>query len=81
MTWVLATGSLGTKSLYLLILWLGSCIVCQEMSTRKGYGNRWGLASGMLLTVLGVLIWLVVPAKAGSTWKVDGPFGKRSRPS
>jgi hypothetical protein len=73
--------NLGVKSLYLLLGWLGSTILCEEMATRKGFDLRWGLASGMLLTVIGVIIWLFVPAKDGSSWKVDGPLGKRSRPT
>ena len=73
--------NLGIKSLYLLIVWLGSAILCQEMAVRKGYDLRWGLASGMLLTVLGVIIWVFVPAREGSSWKTDGPLGKRSRPT
>jgi hypothetical protein len=80
-TIVLLAANLGIKSLYLLIGWLGSTIICQELTERKGYGPRWGLASGMLLTVIGVLIWLVMPAREGSPWKVDGPLGRRSRPS
>ena len=35
-----------------------------------------GLASGLLLNVVGVVIWLVVPAKADSLWKKIGPFGR-----
>ncbi len=80
-TIVLLAANLGVKSLYLLIGWLGTTIICQELTERKGYGARWGLASGMLLTIVGVIIWLVMPAKEGSAWKVDGPFGRRSRPS
>ena len=49
------------------------------LSDRKGYGEKPGLASGMLLFVIGVIIWLVWPAKPESTWKRYGPFGRRKK--
>jgi hypothetical protein len=69
---------LGSTALWLLYLWLASAIVASYLSGRKGYGERAGLASGLLLNVIGVLIWLVVPAKAESLWKKIGPFGRGS---
>jgi hypothetical protein len=71
---VLAAGDVGALALYLLILWLGSAIVGGYVSERKGYGDKPGLASGLLLSVVGALAWLVVPAKSGSDWRVIGPF-------
>jgi hypothetical protein len=67
---------LGVEALYLLFAWLGSAIVGSWLSARKGYGERPGLAAGLLLSVVGVLIWLVWPARADSRWKVQGPFGR-----
>ena len=67
---------LGTSALFLLFAWLGSAIAASWLSERKGYGERIGLASGLLLTVVGVLLWLVWPAKPDSRWKVQGPFGR-----
>ena len=67
---------LGAKALYLTFAWLGSAIAASWLSDRKGYGERPGLASGLLLNVVGVLIWLVWPAKEASRWKVQGPFGR-----
>ena len=66
---------LGAKSLYLLYAWLASAIVASYLSSRKGYSERIGLASGLFLSVIGVIIWLVVPARANSRWKLQGPFG------
>jgi len=66
---------LGTKALWLLYLWLGSAIVASYLSERKGYGNKVGLAFGMLLSVVGAVIWLLVPARQDSRWKLQGPFG------
>jgi len=71
---------LGAKALYLLYLWLASAIVAAYLSDRKGYGERPGLACGLLLNVIGVVIWLVWPAREHSLWKRVGPFGRRPPP-
>jgi len=68
---------LGAKALYLTYAWLASAIAASYLSHRKGYGERPGLASGLLLNVLGVLIWLIIPARQESLWKRIGPFGRR----
>ena len=67
---------IGAKALYLTFLWLGSAIAASWLSNRKGYGERPGLAAGLLLNVVGVLLFLVWPAKEDSRWKVQGPFGR-----
>ena len=61
MTLVLAT--IGAKALYLLFIWLGSAIAASELSRRKGYGEKPGLASGLLLSAIGLLIWIIIPRK------------------
>jgi hypothetical protein len=66
---------LGAKSLLLLYIWLGSTIVAQYVSERKGYGAKVGLAFGLLLSAVGAVIWLLWPARADSRWKLQGPFG------
>jgi hypothetical protein len=70
---------IGVKALYLTFLWLGSAIAASWLSDRKGYGERWGLGLGLLLSFGGVLIWLVWPARADSRWKVQGPFGRGNK--
>jgi hypothetical protein len=74
MTVVIAV--LGAKALWLLYAWLASAIIASWLSNRKGYGEKPGLASGLLLSVVGVLIWLVWPARRDSRWKLQGPFGR-----
>ena len=69
-------GLLGATALYLTFAWLLSTIVASYLSDRKGYGERPGLASGLLLNVLGVIVWLVVPAREDSLWKRIGPVGR-----
>ncbi len=66
---------IGATALWLTYAWLLSAIIASYLSHRKGYGDRPGLASGLLLNFVGVLIWLVVPPKAGSLWKQVGPYG------
>ena len=66
---------LGAKALYLTYAWLLSAIVASYLSDRKGYGERPGLASGLLLNVIGVIVWLVWPARPESKWKQLGIFG------
>ena len=68
---------LGPKALYLLFLWLASAIACSWLSDRKGYGERPGLATGLLTSAVGVIVWLIVPAKADSRWKLQGPIPGR----
>ena len=68
---------LGAKALYLTYAWLASAIAASYLSHRKGYVERPGLASGLLLNALGVVVWLLVPARPESLGKRVGPFGRR----
>jgi hypothetical protein len=67
---------LGATALYLTFAWLASAIVASYLSNRKGYGDRPGLACGLLLNAVGVVIWLVWPARENSLWKKLGPIGR-----
>jgi hypothetical protein len=67
--------AMGAKALYLLYLWLASAIVASYLSERKGYGSKVGLAFGLLLSAIGAVIWLVVPARENSRWKLQGAVG------
>jgi hypothetical protein len=73
---MIVLGLLGVKSLYLLFIWLASAIAASWLSDRKGYGERVGLAFGLLLSFVGVVVWLVWPARPDSRWKLQGPFGR-----
>jgi hypothetical protein len=70
---------IGIKALYLLFAWLLSAAVGSWVSERKGYGEKLGLAFGLLLTVAGLLVVLLLPGRPGSAWKLDGPLPKRTR--
>jgi hypothetical protein len=68
-TATLILAAVGAKAFYLLMLWLASAIAAQELSSRKGYGEKWGLGTGLLLSFVGVIVWLIVPAKPESRWR------------
>ncbi len=68
-------GLLGATALYLIFLWLACAIAAAYLSDRKGYTEKPGLAAGLLLVVLGPIIFLLIPAKPDSQWKRMGPFG------
>ncbi len=68
---------IGANALWLMYAWLLAAILASYLSGRKGYTEKAGLASGLLLHFVGVLIWLVIPAKEHSKWKNVGPFGRR----
>ena len=74
MTVVIA--AIGAKALYLLYAWLASAIIASWLSERKGYGSKVGLAAGLLLSAVGVVIFLIWPARRDSRWKLQGPFGR-----
>jgi hypothetical protein len=66
---------IGAKALWLTYLWLASAIVASYLSNRKGYGEKLGLGFGLLLSVIGAIIWLLWPARSDSRWKLQGPIG------
>ena len=69
--------AIGAGALYALFAWLIITIICQYLSNRKGYGERWGLATGLIFPP-GLLVWLLIPARPDSDWKALGPFGGKS---
>ncbi len=76
---MLIFGLLGATGLYLLFIWLISAAGAAWLAERKGYGERVGLTFGLLLSVVGLLIVLLLPGRPGSAWKVDGPIPRRAR--
>ena len=61
--------TIGPTALYLLFIWLLSAAGASWVSDRKGYGERVGLTFGLLLSAVGLLIVLLLPARPGSRWK------------
>ena len=74
---------IGAKALYLLFVWLLSAAIGSWVSERKGYGERLGLAFGLILTAVGLLLVLLLPARPGSKWREDGwrPRRRKSQPT
>jgi hypothetical protein len=70
---------MGAKALYFLYLWLLSAIGASYLSERKGYGEKPGLATGLLLTIVGLIVWLIVPPRPDSKWRTLGPFGRTKK--
>jgi hypothetical protein len=70
---------IGATALYLLFAWLISAAAASWLSDRKGYGERVGLTFGLLLSVIGLAIVLLLPGRPNSRWKLDGPIPKRER--
>jgi len=77
---VIDIGTIGAKALYLLFAWLISAAAAAWMSDRKGYGERVGLTLGLLLSIVGLLVVLVLPARPGSRWRVSGWLPRWRRP-
>jgi hypothetical protein len=71
--------AIGAGALWLTYGWLASAIVASYLSGRKGYGEKLGLAFGLLLSVGGVIVWLLWPAKPDSRWKLQGPIGSKGK--
>ncbi len=70
---------IGADGLYLLFIWLISAAAGSWVSDRKGYGEKVGLTFGLLLSAIGLVIVLLLPARPGSTWKLDGAIPKRTQ--
>ena len=70
---------IGVKALYLLFVWLLSAAIGSWLSDRKGYGEQVGLAFGLILSAIGLLIVLLLPGRPGSKWKTEGRLPHRRR--
>jgi hypothetical protein len=71
---MLAFATIGSAALWLLFLWLLSAAGAAWLAERKGYTERVGLLFGLVLSVIGLVIVLLLPGRPGSTWKIEGPF-------
>ena len=64
---------IGGSALFAFFAWLASAIAAALFSEDKGFGERIGLASGLILAPIGIIVWLLWPAKDESNWAVRGP--------
>ena len=58
--------TIGATALYLLFVWLISAAAASWLTGRKGYGERLGLAFGLLLSAIGLVMVLLLPGRPGS---------------
>jgi len=71
----------GAIYLFLCYVWLLSAITASELSRSKGYGEKVGLGTGLILTFLGPLIWLAIPPKdENAEWHERKPWQRRQKP-
>ena len=81
MSATLVLAAVGIKAFYLLLVWLASAIAASELSKRKGYGEKVGLGTGLILTILGPLIWLAIPPRDETAeWHERKPWQRRHKP-
>ena len=74
---MIGIGTIGPKALYLLFAWLISAAAAAWLADRKGYAERVGLTLGLLLSVVGLLVMVVLPGRPGSKWKLQGWLPRR----
>lgn len=82
MSSLLPLADIGAVALYLLFGWLLSAIAASWLALRAGYSERAGLGTGLVLTVAGALIWLVIYlffARPGSPRAEQGILPQRRR--
>jgi hypothetical protein len=74
-------GATGNEPKYLLFLlaWLLGAAISGYLSDRKGYGDKPGIATGLCLSIIAPVVWLLVPARETSDWKLKGPVGDKRK--
>ena len=70
---------IGAAALWLTFVWLGSAIIASLISEAKGYGEKVGLVTGTILSVLGAFAWAVIPPREISRWKLHSGLSGPAR--
>jgi hypothetical protein len=70
---------IGAGALWLTFVWLASAIVASQFAHVKGYGEKTGLVTGTILSVVGAFIWAVWPPREVSRWKVHQGLGSTEK--
>jgi hypothetical protein len=61
---------IGAGALWLTFVWLAAAIVASQFSYHKGYGEKLGLVTGTMGSVVGAFVWAVWPAREVSRWNI-----------
>jgi hypothetical protein len=79
MLWLILGQSSGDEPKYLLFLlaWLAGAAISGYLSERKGYGEKSGVVTGLCLSIIGAIVWVFIPPRANSDWKLKGAFGSQ----
>jgi hypothetical protein len=70
---------IGTAALWLTFVWLASAIAASMFSAQKGYGEKVGLVTGTMGTVVGAFVWAVWPAREISHWSLHEGLGSSAK--
>jgi hypothetical protein len=70
---------IGPAALWLTFVWLGSAIIASLLSEAKGYGEKTGLVTGTIFSVLGAFVWAVIPPREISRWKLHSGLSGPAR--
>jgi hypothetical protein len=70
---------IGPEALWLTFVWLASAIIASLFSALKGYGEKTGLVTGTVLTLLGAFVWAVWPPQEVSRWKIHQGLSSTER--
>ena len=70
---------IGPAALWLTFVWLGSAIIASLLSEAKGYGEKTGLVTGTIFSVLGTFAWAVIPPREISRWKLHSGLSGSAR--
>jgi hypothetical protein len=70
---------IGAAALWLTFVWLASAIAASAFSKQKGYGEKTGLVTGVVLSLMGAAVWAVWPAREVSRWRMHEGFSSTGR--
>jgi hypothetical protein len=70
---------IGPAALWLTFVWLASAIIASLFADAKGYGEKTGLVTGTVLSVLGAFVWAVIPPREISRWKLHEGLSPKGR--
>jgi uncharacterized membrane protein YeaQ/YmgE (transglycosylase-associated protein family) len=78
---VILAQSSGDEPRYLLFLlaWLLGGAISGYLAERKGYGEKIGIVTGLCLSIIGAVVWALIPPRPNSDWKLKGAFGSQRK--